>query len=218
MSMNALAPMAKRKAVSPIIATLLMVAVAVVGGILIFVFTQGFFQETDVSTSSPDNITVIGYDLSDVDNITDLVDANGFALSTGGTDAANTIDGAFSDNDYGTIYIENLGPTPIIITTVRVGGSSYLYGGASTAAQLADNSVPGDGKFVLCVLSTACGTAASQTGAIATMAAYSSATIVIEKDSTGPDLRNGNSSTISVQTDNGGVVAIAAKIGKQRGA
>ena len=39
-----------QRAVAPIIATLLMVAISVVGGILIFVFAQGFFTDTNIQT------------------------------------------------------------------------------------------------------------------------------------------------------------------------
>ena len=39
------------KAVAPVIATLLMVAIAVVGGTIIFVFSQGFFSSSQISGS-----------------------------------------------------------------------------------------------------------------------------------------------------------------------
>ena len=48
-----------RRAVAPIIATLLMIAIAVVGGVMIYVFTQGFFGNSSISTSpSVDTITM----------------------------------------------------------------------------------------------------------------------------------------------------------------
>ena len=37
------------RAVAPVIATLLMVAIAVVGGTIIFVFSQGFFSSSQIS-------------------------------------------------------------------------------------------------------------------------------------------------------------------------
>ena len=39
----------KKRAVAPVIATLLMVAIAVVGGTIIFVFSQGFFNQSQIS-------------------------------------------------------------------------------------------------------------------------------------------------------------------------
>jgi len=39
----------KHRAVAPVIATLLMVAIAVVGGTIIFVFSQGFFSNSQIS-------------------------------------------------------------------------------------------------------------------------------------------------------------------------
>ncbi|MGI0082773.1 MAG: archaellin/type IV pilin N-terminal domain-containing protein, partial [Nitrosopumilaceae archaeon] len=52
----------RRRAVAPIIATLLMVAIAVVGGILIFVFAQGFFTDTSIQGPTIDSLEIFGYD------------------------------------------------------------------------------------------------------------------------------------------------------------
>jgi len=38
-----------RRAVAPVIATLLLVAIAVVGGSIVFVFSQGFFSSAQIS-------------------------------------------------------------------------------------------------------------------------------------------------------------------------
>ncbi len=60
----------KRRAVSPIIATLLLVAIAVVGGTIIFVFSQGFFNQAQVSgTPTIELIKILGYDARDVANL-----------------------------------------------------------------------------------------------------------------------------------------------------
>ena len=57
-----------RRAVSPIIATLLLVAIAVVGGAIIFSFSQGYFASTQLSgPPAVDLVNVLGYDLSDSD-------------------------------------------------------------------------------------------------------------------------------------------------------
>ena len=56
----------KRRAVAPVIATLLMVAIAVVGGMVIFVFTQDFFSQSDTMTGPTiEKITITGYDVRD---------------------------------------------------------------------------------------------------------------------------------------------------------
>jgi len=217
--MNGLTPMAKRKAVAPIIATLLMVAIAVVGGILIFVFTQGFFTESDVSAGSTDNIAILGYDLRDVIDCEDLIDHAGTAVSVSASTVCDTgfsADGLFADDDMAAIYIENLGSSAVIISKVRIGDASYLHN-TGAADEVTENSYPGDGKFALCITSV-CGVAANMAGGIASLAAFSQATIIVEKDSTGSDLKNGRAISISVETDNSGTAVISAKAGKQRGA
>jgi len=59
--------MTSRRAVAPVIATLLLVAIAVVGGSIIFVFSQGFFSSAQVSGAPQiESIEIVGYDASDV--------------------------------------------------------------------------------------------------------------------------------------------------------
>ena len=51
------------RAVAPVIATLLMVAIAVVGGTIIFVFAQGFFSSSQISgTPQIESVQILGYD------------------------------------------------------------------------------------------------------------------------------------------------------------
>ena len=52
-----------RRAVAPVIATLLMVAIAVVGGTIIFVFSQGFFSQSQISGNpSIESVKILGYE------------------------------------------------------------------------------------------------------------------------------------------------------------
>ncbi len=61
----------KHRAVAPVIASLLMVAIAVVGGTIIFVFSQGFFNQSQVSgTQKIESVKIIGYDARDVAKLT----------------------------------------------------------------------------------------------------------------------------------------------------
>jgi len=58
------------RAVAPVIATLLMVAIAVVGGTIIFVFAQGFFSQAQISgTPTIEAVKIMGYDARDVTNL-----------------------------------------------------------------------------------------------------------------------------------------------------
>ena len=59
-----------RRAVAPVIATLLLVASAVVGGSIIFVFSQGFFSSAQISGSPQiESLEITGYDASDVQTV-----------------------------------------------------------------------------------------------------------------------------------------------------
>ena len=60
----------RRRAVAPIIATLLLVAIAVVGGSMIFVFAQEFFGDSQISGSpSVELVKITGYDARDVSQV-----------------------------------------------------------------------------------------------------------------------------------------------------
>ena len=52
-----------RRAVAPVIATLLLVAIAVVGGSIVFVFSQGFFSSAQISGAPQiESMQIVGYD------------------------------------------------------------------------------------------------------------------------------------------------------------
>ena len=111
----------KRRAVAPIIATLLMVAIAVVGGILIFVFTQGFFSDSQVTGPTVDNIRIFGY--SAADGTTTIGEFDGSSLDTDGAAGSNLASG-----DAIAIYVENLGDKPVAFQAVRIFGETHTPG------------------------------------------------------------------------------------------
>jgi len=132
-----------RKAVAPIIATLLMIAIAVVGGVMIYVFTQGFFGNSSISTSpSVDTITMSGYDM------------RGIAAATGVTSHEGTNQPGFGDlavagmqdDEEGAIYIKNQGQKAYTISKLEVNGATLVFIGNAaaqpTAGQYAVITVP----------------------------------------------------------------------------
>jgi len=92
-----------------------MVAIAVVGGMLVFVFAQDFFTQTDSMTGPTIEILqVFGYDARDV--ATSLIrDHNN--LTCLGIGAAT---GTLADGDLFTVYVRNLGSNDVIIQNVSV--------------------------------------------------------------------------------------------------
>jgi flagellin-like protein len=80
-----------RRGVAPIIATLLLVAIAVVGGAIVFAYSQNFFSSSQISGKpNIESLKVIGYDGRDI--ATGLSDHNGIAmaLSAGAADNKST--------------------------------------------------------------------------------------------------------------------------------
>ncbi len=112
----------KHRAVAPVIATLLMVAIAVVGGTIIFVFSQGFFNQAQVSgTPTIESVKIIGYDARDVAKLTAH---DGLAMGVDGSDA-----NAQGKNvgEYVVVYIKNDSSGQVLFSEIRLGGATYDY-------------------------------------------------------------------------------------------
>jgi len=115
--------MTSRRAVAPIIATLLLVAIAVVGGSIIFVFSQGFFSTTQISgTPQIELVKIFGYDLRDV---SPLKIHNGLDIEP--ASCCGEQDGIKNVDERITIYIQNNSINPITIAELRFGGAEYQY-------------------------------------------------------------------------------------------
>jgi flagellin-like protein len=124
--------MASRRAVAPIIATLLLVAIAVVGGSIIFVFSQGFFSAAQVSGSpNIESLKFTGYDATDGDLL---------KLHDGGTSTAVT--GASGDGlltgERIAVYVQNNGVGKATMGEIRFAGSVYTYNPTPGTTALGD--------------------------------------------------------------------------------
>jgi len=127
----------KRRAVAPIIATLLMVAIAVVGGILIFVFAQGFFTDINVGAPTIELVEVFGYDARDRADLS--------THGSGEITVSIASDGILDDGDAITIHIRNRGNQAVIIEKVKLYGATYTQEGATTCS----TTNPAQGEFLL---------------------------------------------------------------------
>jgi len=122
-----------QRAVAPIIATLLMVAISVVGGILIFVFAQGFFTDTNIQSPSIESLEIFGYDARDVLVATGMEPHNAFDSDNDGdidnlmTTVGSTVANVLGDADEFVIYIRNKGSGPVTIDKIRVYGAEYRW-------------------------------------------------------------------------------------------
>jgi len=111
-----------RRAVAPVIATLLLVAIAVVGGSIVFVFSQGFFSSAQISGAPQiESLKIVGYDATDgaALEIHDGVDS-GVAQGA----AAN--DGLLA-NDRIAIYLQNNSVQKVTLSEIRFAGTVYSF-------------------------------------------------------------------------------------------
>ncbi len=115
--------MTSRRAVAPVIATLLLVAIAVVGGSIIFVFSQGFFSSAQISGSPQiESIKIVGYDATDGDTATAH---DGFESTTIATGNA-TSDG-LNAGEYVFVYVKNDSVNKVTFSEIRLAGDVYVY-------------------------------------------------------------------------------------------
>ena len=135
-----------QRAVAPIIATLLMVAISVVGGILIFVFAQGFFTDTNIGTPTFESLEIFGYDARDQAALEMHNDDP--TITTDDRTVSVAASGNMKTDDAFVLYVRNKGAIAITIDKIKVFGVDYLWDVATAAAISA--STPGaDNEFAI---------------------------------------------------------------------
>jgi len=185
------------RAVAPIIATLILVAIAVVGGVMIFVFAQDFFGgESMTGPGTIDQLTIAGYDFRDA--------AANSIKSHNGTAATGTAgsSGNFDAGDHAAIYLRNSGAADIQISTVRVADALLSYKSVAPATLAA-------GEYTVYVDNLA-GTLTLQTSP--TIAAGETGTIFFENNTV---VKNGRTVSIDVTTGSGQSFSFSAVVGQE---
>ena len=120
-----------QRAVAPIIATLLMVAISVVGGILIFVFAQGFFTDTNIAAPSIESLHIFGYDATNSAAVKphnfDVGATAGaqYGLQTANAANTGTDIGKLIEADHVLLYVRNTGNVPVVISSIKIFALSY---------------------------------------------------------------------------------------------
>ena len=187
-----------RRGVAPVIATLLMVAIAVVGGMLVFVFAQDFFTQTDSMTGPTiEQVQMYGYDARDL--ATSKIENHEGATCAG----VGAITGSLADGDVFALYIRNLGNQPIVINEVNVFGTGAV---GDTAVTLTAAGLIA-GEFTVLIADTCvAATAASPNLAIL---AGSDATILVAFDESTMNPTNpvkvGRPIFVSIETSGGNI-------------
>jgi len=112
----------RHRAVDTVIATLLLVAIAVVGGIILFTFSQGFFNQAQISgTPTIELVRIIGYDARDVTN---LVAHDGLTMTIISSD--NNVQGKNVGENV-IVYVQNDSSEQVLFSEIRLGGTVYTY-------------------------------------------------------------------------------------------
>ncbi len=114
------------RGVAPVIATLLLVAIAVVGGSIIFVFAQGFFSSAQVSGSPTiELVKIIGYDARDVLKVKahDGIEIVGEKTK----DCCGIIDGKINADERIAVYLQHHSVQKIFFSEIRISGVVYDF-------------------------------------------------------------------------------------------
>ena len=198
------------KAVAPIIATLLLVAIAVVGGTIIFVFAQGFFSSSQISgTPQIESVQILGYDSRSVVAL-QMHDGNPMVATAGDGDAQ------VEAGERIAIYLTNNSVQKIVLGDISFGGTKYSYVNAAAGGLgVYTTVIPGqlrNGNFTV-LTGTGVVDQLLAEGA-GELKAGQTATILLDLDS---DLRVGRSSQFKLTTSNGNVFVGTVSVGQQSG-
>jgi len=116
------------RAVAPVIATLLLVAIAVVGGTIIFSFTQGIFSASQISGyPTIEFLEIVGYDARDV-NV--LQAHQGLVMAT--PNSGGNANAAKQKDERIGVYIQNHSVQDITIAKLLFAGTKHVYAGTTT--------------------------------------------------------------------------------------
>lgn len=192
-----------RRGVAPIIATLLLVAIAVVGGAIVFAYSQNFFSSSQISGKpNIESLKVIGYDGRDIN--TGLNDHNTIAMQTvASATAPNNLKDA---GELVTAYLKNDSVQAVTLGEVRLGGTVYSY----------DTTTPGFGvaNGVYKVLLSGGASDLFSTAQVGEIQPGQTVTIVMKLSE---NMKVGRDAQFKITTTNGAVFVGTVVIGQQSG-
>ncbi len=195
-----------RRAVAPVIATLLMVAIAVVGGTIIFVFSQGFFSSSQISgVPTIEAIKVLGYDARDAATLTAH---DGVAMTP--ADSAGVVDGAKSAGERIAVYLKNDSVQKITVAELSFAGQTYAFNGTASSLDVYTGGNIQQGGFAI-LESTPDVLVQASAGEIR---AGQVATLILDLDQ---NIKIGRDSQFKLTTTNGAVIVHTVNIGQQSG-
>jgi len=179
-----------RRAVAPVIATLLLVAIAVVGGSIVFVFSQGFFSSAQISGAPQiESLRIIGYDATD-GPVLQLHDGLASGVIQGG--AANN---GLVTNERVAVYIQNNSVQKVTLGEIRFAGTVYSFVSGVTTGIADPFGIVGGDLYDSGLISASYMIATSSNGVLGS---ETPATVL---DATSAEIQPGQQATIIIQLD-----------------
>lgn len=149
-----------RRAVSDIIATLLMIAVTVVLAVMLAAYFQGSgmtgigssFNSAFLQSQVPPNLKMTGYDTRDGSNLlgtglNNFWDVNNKELCTKGCEANQDLSPAAGGTEFIVLKIKNEGNDPFTLQDILINDVDHLWDGTGLGATLSNANFPNAGKF-----------------------------------------------------------------------
>jgi len=193
-----------RRAVAPVIATLLLVAIAVTGGTIVFLFSQNFMSYAQISGfPSIETIEFLGYDARDTDA---LITHDGSVLPPG---TGGFSDGAKRQDERISVYLQN-NSVKIKIFELRFAGDLYNFNGTASTLDAYTGTAPAQGEFV--ILSDTSGNLLQSSAGIIQPGQI--VTIILDLED---PIKIGRDAQIQIISSNGAVFVHTVNIGQQSG-
>ncbi len=193
------------RGVAPVIATLLLVAIAVVGGGIVFAYSQSFFSSSQISGKPTiEALKIIGYDARAVDIIQNQNGVNFGASSGGDTDALKEM------GEKVAVYIKNDSVQSITLSELRFGGSVYTFANPAPATL----SALASGGYTIAGAAGGIGTELITSNSVAVIQPGQTTSVVI---SLSEDMKSGRDTQFKVTTTNGAVFVGTVVVGQQSG-
>ncbi len=193
-----------RRAVAPVIATLLLVAIAVVGGAIVFAYAQGFFSSSQISgRPTIEAVKIVGYDARAV---AEILNQNGspFGLGSGGDGDAQKEAG-----ERISVFVKNDSVQAITLSELRFGGSVYQF--ANPAPLTVSALVSG---YTIAGVVGGTGTDLIATSSVAEIQPGQTGSIVLALSE---DMKSGRDTQFKITTTNGAVFVGTVVVGQQSG-
>jgi archaeal type IV pilus assembly protein PilA len=193
-----------RRAVAPVIATLLLVAIAVTGGTIVFIFSQNFMSYAQVSGyPSIEAMKFVGYDARDTDA---LITHDGSVLPAG---TGGLADAVKQQDERIAIYVQN-NSVKVKIVELRFAGDLYNFSGSAPILDVYTGTAPAQGEFV--ILSDTTGNLLQSSSGFIQPGQI--ATIILDiKD----PIKIGRDAQIQILSSNGAVFVHTINVGQQSG-